>query len=249
MTDTRKIVIAFVLGGLLAVGAFASMGGVIADNHEPEAQAQNTDRHVTVSASGSAEAEPDAVEVTLAVEARDDDPSVARREVAEGASGMRTALIGAGISQDAIQSTSYTLREERRYEREGDVPRHYARHEFRVTVDDPSRAGEVIDAGVDGGATSVSGASFTLSDERRSELKQEVLQTAMGNARSQADAIASAGGITVTGVRSASTADTGFSPVRVEYERIEAAEDASTTVDPGPVSVDAQVKVVYDVTS
>lgn len=247
MSETRKIVIAFVLGGLLAVGAFASMGGVTADNHEPEGQAQNTDEHITVTASGTAEAEPDAVEVTLAVEARNDDPSVARQEVAESESGMRAALIGTGVSQDDIQSTSYTLREERRHEREEDVPRHYARHEFRVTVDDPNRAGEIIDAGIDGGATSVSGVSFTLSDERRSELKNDALESAMGNARSQADAVAGAGDITVTGVRSVTTSDTGFSPVGVEYERLEAAEDASTTVDPGPVSVDAQVEVVYDV--
>jgi uncharacterized protein YggE len=226
------------------------MGGVTADNHKPEAQAQtDVDRHITVTASGSAEAEADAVEVTLAVEARNDDPSVARQEVTEGASGMRSALVGIGVSQDDIRSTSYTLREERRHEREGDVPRHYARHEFRVTLDDPDRAGEVIDAGIEGGATSISGVSFTLSDERRSELKSDALETAMGNARSQAEAVAGAGEITVTGVHSVSTADTGFSPVRVERERLEAADATGTTVDPEPVSVDAQVEVVYDVSS
>ena len=249
MSDTRKIAMAFVLGGLLAVGAFASMGGVTADNHEPETETQNIDRHVTVTASGTTEAEPDATEVTLAVEARNDDPSVARQEVAEGASGMRAALIGTGVSQDDIQSTSYTLREARRYEREQDTPRHYARHEFRVTVDNPDRAGEVIDAGIEGGATTVSGVSFTLSDERRSELKNDALEKAMNKARSQADTVAGAGGIAVSGVRSVSTADTGVSPVDVQYERLQAAEDTGTTVDPGPVSVDAQVEVVYDVSS
>ncbi|MDZ7688763.1 MAG: SIMPL domain-containing protein [Halobacteriales archaeon] len=248
MTNVRKITIAFVLGGLLAVGAFAAMGGVTADNHEPEAQ--NPNEHITVTASGSADAEADTAEITLAVEARNDDPSTARQEVADGASSMRAALMGMGISEDDIQSTGYTLREASSFERrENDVPRHYARHTFRVTVDDTGRAGEVIDTAVGNGATSVSGMSFTVSDERRIQLKQDALETAMDNARSQADAVADAGDITVTGVRSVSTVDTGFSPVRVEREQLEAADDAGTTVSPGPVEIDAQVEVVYGVSS
>ena len=248
MTNIRKIAMAFVLGGLLAVGAFAAMGGVTADSHENGAQGPN--EHITVTASGAAEAEADTVEVTLAVEARNDDPSAARQEVADGASSMRAALMGMGISEDDIQSVGYTLREASSFERrENDVPRHYARHTFRVTLNDTGRAGEVIDTAVENGATTVSGVSFTVSDERRTELKQQALQTAMDNARSQADAMASAGGITVTRVRSASTVDTGFSPVSVEREQLSSSGDAGTTVSPGPVEIDAQVEVVYDVSS
>jgi uncharacterized protein YggE len=71
----------------------------------------------------------------------------------------------------------------------------------------------------------------------------------MENARSQAEAVASSGGISVTSVRSVSTADTDGSPVGLEYDRLESSDGASTTLDPGPVEVEATVEVVYDVSS
>lgn len=245
MSKKRQITAAFVLGGLLALGALAAMGtGAVAQQ-----AGDSGDEFVRVTASGAAEAEADAAEVTLAVEARNDDPSAARQQVANGVSSTRAALAAVGVSDDDIQTTSYTLREAPRYERDGGVPRHYARHSFRVTLNSTDRVGEVIDAAVEGGATTVSGVSFTLSDEKRSELKGEALETAMRNARSQAEAAAGAGGISVTRVRSVSTGDTGFSPVSVGRGAFDAAESSGTEVDPGPVSVDATVEVVYEVSS
>jgi uncharacterized protein YggE len=66
--------------------------------------------------------------------------------------------------------------------------------------------------------------------------------------RSQADTIAGASGLQISGVRSVSTADSGVSPVQFEG-RAYATEDASggarTSVSSGPVSVNAQVNVNY----
>jgi len=216
------------------------------------AQGQGTDvagdEFVRVSANGGVDAEADATEVTVAVEARADDPSVVRERVAENVSDVREALEDAGVGDDAVHSTGYTLREARAYEqREGDVPDHYARHALRVTVDGTDSAGEIIDAAVEGGATTVANVAFTVSDERRSQLKNDALKDAMANARSQADAVAEAGGISVSGVRSISTTETGISPVSYDRAAVELAESgASTSVDPGPVEIDATVEVVYD---
>jgi len=248
MSKKRQITAAFVLGGLLALGALAALGTGVAQQ-PGDAGDETGDEFVRVTASGAAEAEADAAEVTLAVEARNDDPSAARQEVANGIQSTRAALAAVGVSDDDIHTTDYTLREAQRFEREENVPRHYARHSLRVELNGTDRVGEVIDAAVEGGATTVEGVTFTVSDEKRSELKGEALETAMDNARSQADAVAGAGGISVTRVRSVSTGDTGFSPVRFEREELDAARSAGTQVDPGPVSVDAQVEVVYDVSS
>ena len=240
----KHIIAVFLLGALVAGGAVLATG--------VSAQGQNadgtSDEFVRVSANGAVEAEPDATEITLAVEARADDPTVARERVAENVSSMRDALEEVGVGDEGIHSTGYTLREALDYEqREGDVPDHYARHAFRVTVDGTDSAGDIIDAAVEGGATTVADVSFTVSDERRTELKNDALEAAMENARSQADAVAGAGGISVSGVRSISTTDTGVSPVTYNRAALEAAAgDASTSVDPGPVEIDATVEVVYD---
>jgi uncharacterized protein YggE len=248
MSKKRQVTAAFVLGGLLALGALAALGTGVAQQ-PGDAGDETGDEFVRVTASGAAEAEADAAEVTLAVEARDDDPSAARQQVANGVQSTRAALASVGVSDDDIHTTGYTLRESGRFEREGDVPRHYARHTLRVELNGTDRVGEVIDAAVGGGATTVSGVSFTVSDEKRSELKNEALETAMDNARSQAEAVAGAGGVSVTSVRSVSTGDTGFSPVSVGRGAFDAAESAGTEVDPGPVGVDATVEVVYEISS
>ena len=244
---SKKTVIAvFLLGALVAGGAVLATG-VSAQGQSADSGA--SDEFVRVSADGSVEVEPDATEITLAVEARNDDPSTAREAVAENLSSVREALKGIGIEDDSFHSAGYTLREARPYERqEGNVPDHYARHTLRVTVNGTDSAGEIIDAAVEGGATTVSDVSFTVSDERRSELKNDALKAAMGNARSQADAVAGAGGISVSGVRSISTASTDVSPVSYDRAAVEqaAAGGASTSVDPGPVEIDATVEVVYD---
>ena len=241
----KHVIAVFLLGALVAGGAVLATG--------VSAQGQNADsgagdEFVRVSANGAVEAEPDATEITLAVEARADDPTVVRERVASNVSSVRDALEGVGVGDEDIHSSDYTLREARDYERnERDVPEHYARHTLRVTVNGTDSAGEIIDAAVDGGATTVSNVGFTVSDERRTELKNDALEAAMGNARSQAEAVANAGGISVGGVRSISTSDTGFSPV--SYDRVafeEASDGASTSVDPGPVEIDATVEVVYD---
>ncbi|MFP4188583.1 MAG: SIMPL domain-containing protein [Halobacteriales archaeon] len=247
MVTKKRVIAVFLLGALVAGGALLATG--------VSAQGQNADdgaseEFVRVSANGAVDAEADATEIRLAVEARDDDPSEARERVAENASGMRDALEDVGVSDDEIESTDYVLREAREYERrEGstDTPRHYARHEYLITVDGTDSAGEIIDAAVEGGATTVGDVSFTLSDDRRTELRNDALREAMENARSQADAVAGAGDISVAGVRSVSTTDTDVSPVSYDRAALEAEEDSGdTSVDPGPVEIDATVEVVYD---
>lgn len=240
----KHLTAVFLLGALVAVGALVATGVAAQGQGQTD---DAGDEFVRVSANGAVEAEPDATEITLAVEARADDPTVARERVAQNVSGMREALEEAGVGDDDIHSTEYTLREARPFgEREGDQPEHYARHAFRVTVDGTDSAGEIIDAAVEGGATTVADVSFTVSDERRAELKNDALKAAMENARSQADAVAGAGGISVAGVRSVSTTDTGVSPVSYDRAAVESAADGATSVDPGPVEIDATVEVVYD---
>jgi uncharacterized protein YggE len=64
-----------------------------------------------------------------------------------------------------------------------------------VRVDDVSRAGEVLDAAVGSGATSVSGVRFDLKD--RSAAEREALKKAVADARGRADAAAAGAGMKV----------------------------------------------------
>ncbi len=236
--SNEKIAAAFVAGAILMAVALVAAGATATDSGE--------DEFVRVTADASTEAEADAAEVVLAVEARAADPSAARRDVADGVSSVRDALTGMNLSEEDVRSTDYTIREERSPSEDREEPLHLARHELTVSVDDVDRAGEVIDAAVDAGATSVSDVRFTLSQERRDELKDEALAQAMNRSRSRAETVAEAGGVSLGEVRSVSTADTDVSPVRMSASYLESEDAAGTSVDPGPVEVRANVEVVYE---
>ncbi len=235
--SNEKLAAAFVAGAILMAVALVAVGAPLGDAGDED--------YVRVTADASAAAEPDAASVTLAVEARDRDPGAARQQVAHDVSSMRQALRDLGIPDDDVRTTGFTVREDRQPRDEGEERLHLARHSFEVPLNDTEGVGQVIDGALDAGATSVSNVRFTLSEDRRDELKATALSHAMDRARSQADAAAEAGGISAGEVRSIYTADTGFSPVRMDRVAYEA-EDAGTVVEPGDVEVDASVEVVYE---
>lgn len=204
-------------------------------------------RTIDVSATGTASADPDVALVRLAVEARADSADAAREQVAADVATMRDALRGLGVPDDAVTTTTFFVGPDYDYREGGrELTGYRAVHAFSVESD-VDRAGEVIDAAVASGATQVQGVQFTLSDETRSELRGQALSAAMASARGDADTIASAAGVTLGPLQSASTADVGYP--RPYAVRAEAGGDSgsSTVVEPGPVEVTASVQVSYGV--
>jgi uncharacterized protein YggE len=94
---------------------------------------------------------------------------------------------------------------------------------------------------VGAGATSVDDVHFTLSDDRRAELRATALDRATTTARTDADDLAAAADLSVTGVERVTTgADFAPGPIA----RFEDAADG-TVLRPAPVSVTVTVDVTY----
>ncbi|MDY7082920.1 MAG: SIMPL domain-containing protein, partial [Halobacteria archaeon] len=207
---------------------------------------------IQVSAGGQASAEPNKAVINLAAEATSPDPNRAREKLASQVSSMRQALENAGISEDQIRTTDFSINEQREPVRrpvEGGQPSkeevtYVARHAFEIELSDLNRTGEIIDVAVSNGATQVSNVRYTLSEERRRQVKSEALRDAMENARSQANTLASSAGLSLGSVRSISTTDVSISPVRYQSATL-SADAGGTSIETGPVSVNAQVNVVY----
>jgi hypothetical protein len=201
---------------------------------------------IDVSGTGEAAAEADLAVVSVAVSARADTADDARGAVATDVESMRTALRDAGVPDEAVTTAFFRISP--RYEvidREREVIGFEAVHAFRIETD-PGRAGEVVDLAVGNGADRVDGIAFTLSDERRADLRERALTGAVEAARADADAVAAATDLSITGVASASTSG-GFVPVfdaRVAEDAAGRA-GAPTTLEPGPVTVTATVSVSY----
>ncbi len=253
MKGTRTVA-ALALAALLVT---AGCAGVV--DSEPSdgantgggAAASAAERTVTVSASGQVSAQPDQAVLGLEVITTGEDVQTARQRLAANVSSMREALLAAGLNESQITTERYGIREDTIERRETGRTVYRAAHGFSVTLSDLDTVGEVIDTAVANGANNVDGVRFTLSEGRRGELREDALANAMESARSQADVVAERANLTLVGVSSASTVDTGYTPYYAESAALTAGDagGASTSVSGGPVTVNAEVQVAYNATA
>jgi hypothetical protein len=258
---SRTALLAVGLAVLLAVGtvgAVALVPGALQAPAAADTDAQspktttNTDTTgsdtITVSASGSASATPDEAIVAVAVRADGNDSATVRGALADRAADLRAALDELNVT---YETRRYSIRNVERHRRDGpaDAPAFEGEHAFTVTVDDPERVGAVVDAAANASAT-VDGVRLTLSDERRTELRNDAIANAMADARTQASTIAATANLTLTGVATVDATDGGVRPVA--YETAAAGGDAggapATSIDGGEVSVEYRVTVTYNAT-
>ncbi|WP_424018123.1 SIMPL domain-containing protein [Halorientalis pallida] len=246
----KTIALALAAAVVLTVGAAGTVLAMGGTGTQPAQTAADTGgQTITVSGDGSASAQPDQAVLRFAVTAEGDDPAAIRSELASGASDLRSALSEAGVADDAIETTGYSIEEPPRRVppgRDGGEtgPELRGVHVFEVTLDDTDRAGAVVDAAAGAGAE-VQSVQFTLAADTREDLRNQALENAMENARGQADTLASAGGLSVTGVASIDATGTNYRPVAYDAERAQAAS-GGTAIETGDVSVSTSVRVVYE---
>jgi uncharacterized protein YggE len=158
---------------------------------------------------------PDRVWVTLAAESRARGPKEAQRANVEAMTAVLAKVKALGLAADAVRTSGYDLQPEFDYANGRQTLRGYvARNSVEVRVDDITRAGDVLDAAVGSGATSVSGLRFDLKD--RAAAEREALR--------KADAAATGAGLHVDRV------------VRIEEQR-------AVAIDPRPVMMARQSMV------
>ncbi|MFB6151097.1 MAG: SIMPL domain-containing protein [Haloarculaceae archaeon] len=237
-------VLAAVLVTAGIAGALTTGGGAPAQVQQQQASMSDT---ITVTGSGMVQAEADRAVVRLGVLATGDDISAVRERLAENVSQMRDALAEMGIEGDQIRTAHYDISSEARYgaPSEGE-PKYRAVHAFVITVNDTGDVGQVIDTAVNNGASEVDGVQFTLSPEKRQQLRQDALESAMESARTEASTLAGAEDLSISGVDRISSTDYNRVPYRVETAALASGDGAATTINSGPVTVSASVTVVYE---
>ncbi len=190
-TAIALVVAAAILGAsLLGAQAFADDGS---DG------GGSADKTITVTSTASVGSEPDEAVVTLGVTTQDPDSAAALGRNGETVDAVVAAVEGAGVAKDDVRTTRLDLNRRtihRRTPQEAIV--YVADSALEITVRDMDAVGDVIQAGVEAGATSVRGVRFGVSDPAKA--RTEALDAAVRGARTKADAMAAAAGTTVTGV-------------------------------------------------
>jgi len=247
-THTRRLLVL----ATVAVTVFALVGSTATLASAQAANEPTNATTVTVSASGEASGEPDVAVLQIESAATADTPSAAADRLASNTSQLRAALSETGVETDQRRTIYYSL-DEVRPSVEMSVPRppdntsenvtYRARQGFEITVENTSRIGELVDVAVANGATAVLDVQFQLSAANRSQLRQQALEDAMGNARAQAETLARSESLSIVGVRSIAASDPFFGPVRT-FEA--AGGGAGTAIESGPLSVEVTVTVAYE---
>jgi uncharacterized protein YggE len=197
---------------------------------------------VVTTGEGVVKLAPDRVWVSVAAESRAKSPREAQRANADAMKAVLDKLKALGLPPDAVRTSGYDLQPEYDYANGRQLLRGYvARNTVEVRLDDVSRAGDVLDAAVGSGATSVSGVRFDLKD--RSGAEREALRLAVADARARANAAASGAGLHVDRV------------IRIEEQRVTIPEprpmpmvrtmaaqaEAVTPITPGELEVRSTV--------
>ncbi|MCU4800025.1 SIMPL domain-containing protein [Halobacteria archaeon HArc-gm2] len=248
------------LSGCLGIGE--GDGSAAAQQSSPTVE-ERSNRSIVVSNAGQVQGEPDLALLDVGVEASGESAGAVRNELATRAEELRTALLDYGLDEDAVTTSNFYISDRvdrRRMEEEGVRPDsekadeyvyYQGTHSFSVEVEAIDEVGAVIDAAVDGGADRVGRVTFTLSEERRTELREEALRKAIQGARSEAEAIADEVGTSIAETTVVDASQGQVTPFHREFAydaaatATETAGGASTGVEPGDVTVSASVRVRY----
>ena len=201
---------------------------------------------VVTSGEGLVQATPDRAWITVSAESRAPSPREAQRRTAELMRPVFEALRGAKIPDEAVRTTGYDLQQEFDFTNGKRVPRGYvARNSIEVRVDDVGRVGELLEAVVNQGATSVSGLRFDVKDEGK--LEREAVRRAVTNARLKAEAAAAGAGRTLDRLVRIEEAGVARPPTPMPFARAVVADagGGAPPVAVGQIEVRAQVTVTY----
>lgn len=196
---------------------------------------------ITVTAVGSVKAVPDRAELVFGVTTQGASADEATSANAARMRKVIDALKEAGVRAEDIRTQSVSVSP--RYSPEGkQLSGFTAENSVSVKVAS-ARAGAIVDLAVENGATNTSGPSFDVSD--RDALYRNALADAVKEARKKAEAIGSAGGVSVGDVTRVVEGGEAGPPVFLEAATRDRA--ATTPVEPGQDEVQATLTVTFAV--
>lgn len=227
-------VVAALVVGSLTVGQHALARG----NADATVKQTAATGH-TIDVGGHAEvtATPDMATLTIGVQTKASDAQSALSSNASKMSSVVSAIEGQSVAADHIMTSDLSLY----LDSQSNI--YVASHDLTVRLDNVNKVGPVLDAAVAAGANNSWGVDFGLKDS--STPHAQALQAAIADARKRADSMAGALGVSITGVATASESSATVPPPIRYGSAAPAAPAASTQVQPGQLTISADVSVSY----
>ncbi len=208
---------------------------------------------LTVSGSGEARVAPDLATVRLGVIAQAATARAAQEQVSRTAGAVLEAIRKLGIKDEDIQTSGLSLSP--LYSQDDptsgvrQAPRitgYQANNSVTIRIEDLTKVGPVIDAGLGAGANTLDGVDFGLRNDEAA--RAQALADAAGKARAKARTLASALGLTLGNILEVTEGGVSVIPQPYPgYGRAvaEPSMAADTPVSAGQVGVQASVTLRY----
>jgi uncharacterized protein len=206
-------------------------------------------RTISVVGIGRAVTVPDMADVRLGVAVTRPTVADARSAAAEVATRIRDALTALGVERSDIRTSSLVVQPEYDY-RDGvqQLRGQSVTHQYVVVVRDLERLGQIVDAGLAAGATTLDGVGFRTADPAPAQAAARA--AAFADARGRAEGLAGEAGVALGPVVAIAEVEPAGIPRPLGLGKVALlrAEAAPTPVEAGEGEVVAQLSVVFDIT-
>ena len=209
-------------------------------------------RTITVNGTGIVSTVPDTASVMLGIRSTNESLERAQGDVTRRLANVTQTLTEAGIAEEDIKTSQYTITPIPEYDRDGNykgIQQYEVSAGLDVTVRDLDLLGTVLDSAVSAGANEVWGISMYVDDT--SAAASEARVAAMAEARARAEEYARTEGLLITGVYSInelSAPEPQSMRMDMAMESDVAASGAGAMpvpISPGSADIRVDVQVVY----
>lgn len=226
---------------------FAFLAAMMAATAAGAAHAE--ERRITVSATGTVQAEPDMGTITLGVTNQDAEAAVAMQATSAAVSLILSRLSEMGIEERDVQTRDLSLSPvwANRGSQNGEPPEitgFAASNRVFVRVRDLSQLGQIMDAVIQDGANDFGGLSFGVQDPE--PLQAQARAQAVAQATAKAEQLAQAASVTLGPVQTISEQGGSVRPM-AEMRAMSMADSGGVPVASGEISVSVSVSMEFEI--
>ena len=224
------------------------------NQHNAYGQLSSPDNNKTLFVTGSAttQVKPDKVTVSLGVETTNPKAKAALAANSELMNKIISALKIAGVKDNETSTSSFTITPNRDYsidKNQGKLIGFTVSNSIQIDSKNVNNTSEWIDIAVSSGANNVNNIYFSLSDKKLDDIRKELINDAIDNAKEKADIAASALGLKIIGIRTVSIDQvTPFFPGPTPYGVASLKNEASAPSTPiltGEQQISQNVNIVF----
>ncbi len=212
-------------------------------------QTMASDTVNTIHMNGHAEMQvvPDTASMNIGTVVQAPTAKQASEENAAIMSAVIEELKSLGLEDKEMQTSYVSVYPIYDYEKGRTITAYSASNSVQISTQKLDMLGSIIDKSAAAGANQIGGISFTVSDAKQKELRNELIGEAADDASSKAEMLAQSLGVGIVGVHTSSISDTSQPLIYYDRAAVEVPmeESPSTPVEPGESTVSMSVQVTY----